>query len=602
MALGILKAAAVQAGFECRVHYANLWFAQRFSLALDQRVQNVPTECLLGEWIFSRALFPDFRPDRPSFYARIPNRWAGLVEEVEGLCAQAADFVDECARRVLAARPRIVGCSSMFHQQCASLALLRRVKELDPQVITLLGGANCEGSMGRAVHARFEWLDYVVSGEADVVFPQLCEALLLGGPIALPGVIGRGMPAPAVERIVLERMDESPCPDYDDYFECLRSTGLDQRIQPGLLVETSRGCWWGQKHHCTFCGLNGTGMNFRSKTAGRVLDDFAQLADRYGIRKFEVVDNIIDMGHIKTVLPQLAEHGSYSLFYETKANLKHAQLELMARAGVRWLQPGIESLHDEVLKLMDKGTSGLINVQLLKWCREFGIRLSWNMLVDLPGEQEHWYEEVLEWLPLLSHLQPPSGANAVRFDRFSPYFYRPEQYGLNLVPLGAYAAIYPFGAEEIKELAYFFEDPSSADRRLNEALLNPTLRRLRQAIEAWQRTFFAALPPVLTMDDDGQTLSFLDSRPVRPRLRQSLDGLARRFYLACDGVTGLHSVAESLELPLAEAEGLAADLQQRKLLIRQGPKLLALAVRGCLPELPRPAQFPGGTVLRLVPA
>jgi len=584
------------------VHYANLWFAERFSVALDQRVQGVPTECLLGEWIFSAALFPQFQPERPAFYARIPNRWPGLVEEVEQLREQASGFVDQCARRVLEDRPRIVGCSSMFQQQCASLALLRRIKQLAPEVITLLGGANCEGSMGKAVHEEFEWVDYVVSGEADLVFPQLCQCLLHGRPVDLPGVRGRGLEPPRVDRIVLERMDDSPCPDYDDYFEELRGSSLREVIQPGLLVETSRGCWWGQKHHCTFCGLNGTGMNFRSKSAARVLDDFARLAERHGIGKFEVVDNIIDLGHIKTVLPRLAEHGQYSLFYETKANLKHAQLELMARAGVRWLQPGIESLHDEVLKLMDKGTSGLINVQLLKWCREFGIRLSWNMLVDLPGEQEHWYAEVLEWLPLLAHLQPPSGANPVRFDRFSPYFYRPEKYDLDLQPLSAYHFIFPPEVREVGELAYFFEDPRSADRRLNEQKLNPTLRRLRGEIDGWARTFFAGLPPILSLDDDGQTLSLLDTRPCRPSLRQSLDGLARRFYLACDGVSGLASLSDSLGVPLAELEGLADELQGRKLLLRQGSKVLALAVRGSLPDLLRPFQFPGGTVLRAVPA
>jgi hypothetical protein len=61
---------------------------------------------------------------------------------------------------------------------------------------------------------------------------------------------------------------------------------------------------------------------------------------------------------------------AWRLFYEVKANLSHQQLELLARAGVRWVQPGIESLHTEVLRLMDKGVAGWQNIQLLKWTAE----------------------------------------------------------------------------------------------------------------------------------------------------------------------------------------------------------------------------------------
>ncbi len=36
--------------------------------------------------------------------------------------------------------------------------------------------------------------------------------------------------------------------------------------------ETSRGCWWGQKKHCTFCGLNPLGMNYRAKSPERAVE------------------------------------------------------------------------------------------------------------------------------------------------------------------------------------------------------------------------------------------------------------------------------------------------------------------------------------------
>ena len=73
---------------------------------------------------------------------------------------------------------------------------------------------------------------------------------------------------------------ELPIPDYDDYFEELQGSLYRAAILPGLPVEMSRGCWWGQKSHCTFCGLNGGGMNYRSKAPEQVLEEIDALVDR----------------------------------------------------------------------------------------------------------------------------------------------------------------------------------------------------------------------------------------------------------------------------------------------------------------------------------
>ena len=72
------------------------------------------------------------------------------------------------------------------------------------------------------------------------------------------------------------------------------------------------------------------------------------------------------------------------LFYEVKANLKKAQVRLLRDAGVRVIQPGIESFSSNVLARMRKGVKGLQNIQLLKWCKEFGITPHWNLLWGFP--------------------------------------------------------------------------------------------------------------------------------------------------------------------------------------------------------------------------
>ena len=41
-----------------------------------------------------------------------------------------------------------------------------------------------------------------------------------------------------------------------------------------LYLEGSRGCWWGQKHPCSFCGLNGRKNVYRYKSAGRLYEEY----------------------------------------------------------------------------------------------------------------------------------------------------------------------------------------------------------------------------------------------------------------------------------------------------------------------------------------
>ena len=182
--------------------------------------------------------------------------------------------------------------------------------------------------------------------------------------------------------------------------------------------------------HCTFCGLNGATMAFRSKSAPRALDELTHLATTYPGCDIQVVDNILDLKYFKTLLPELAARKlNVSLFYETKSNLKKEQVRLLRDSGVLTIQPGIESFSSKVLKLMKKGVSGLQNIQLLKWCKEIGVEPIWYFLMGFPGESPDDYFEMASLSARVCHLPKPSGVNVVRLDRFSPNFNQAGQLG-----------------------------------------------------------------------------------------------------------------------------------------------------------------------------
>ncbi|MGB8508914.1 MAG: RiPP maturation radical SAM C-methyltransferase [Pyrinomonadaceae bacterium] len=625
MALGLLKAALLESGISVKTLYPCLWFAEEIGLDVYYFISESKQEFLAGEWTFAGVAFPDFNPDHEAYLDTVfsapvsrgllqRSRFGSDPRHALRQAREAAPgFVELVARRVLEHRPKIVGCTSTFMQHCASLAILRKIHELDPGVVTVLGGANCEGQMGLAAKKCFPWLDFVVSGEAELLFPEFCRQVLAGGKMLaaaeLPeGVIGGAHPRLAAgaeaPRASVANMNLSPVPDFDDFFEALAASPLSEFISPGLAMETSRGCWWGKVHHCTFCGLNGGNMTFRSKSAERVLSELDGLSRRHGIRKFNIVDNILDLSYIQTLLPRLAMSDPYTLFFETKSNLKREQLEKIAAAGIRRLQPGIENMHDEILRLIDKGTTALLNVRLLKWARELGVFITWNFLWDVPGEKDEWYGEMAGWLRLVSHLQPP-GVDRIQFHRFSPYHQRPESFGLSLVPFPLYSYVYPVAPEEMRELAYYFNDAGRESAKV-ELERRVHLKQVMRIIAVWNSLWgqdgmeVEVEPPTLVMREDAEGLHITDTRPCAFSGTHFLQGLHQHICKACDEIHTVNSLLNALsknqhrDFTEETVQRALDELVERKLLLHLDGRYLGLALREVRRIPDSLEEFPGG--------
>jgi len=290
------------------------------------------------------------------------------------------------------------------------------------------------------------------------------------------------------------------------------------------------------------------------------------------------------MSYFKTVLPALAgASDKYSLFYEIKANLKRDQVRLLADAGARWIQPGIESLDDNALRLIGKGNSALMNLQLLKWSREFGVDVSWNILCGLPGESDRWYADMAQWLPAIFHLQPPSGLIRVRYDRFSPYHMRPGDFGLALEPSRAYAYVYPLPKESLMRLAYSFEDsgkPSHVHRGVHDAAGH---RELQEVLTEWN-DLWRSTRPVLEVRDDGTRLHVFDTRPCARHQSWTADELETEVYRLCDSAQPAATLLAQLsqrskkEISIPEAEHAIATLCDSKVLLPLNGRLLSIGV------------------------
>lgn len=479
--LGIFQSQLTESGIDSDVLNLNLDFAQAIGYSGYESVaffKGVETQ--VGEWLFAEhAWRRSFGMPEDEFLRlcgeeldnipKIPDKVAWLRQvrnEVVPL------FLDRCVDAIAARNPDVVGFSCTFFQTVSSLALGRLLKERHPEIPLVYGGACFHGEMGDELMRAAPWIDAVSTGEADDVIVPLVEALSTGNPPSgLQGVLYRDQQGTVRSDVAHVPVDHEviqslPDPNFDNFFRDAARVGLadDHGWQMRLLApfESSRGCWWGQKHHCTFCGLNGQGMVYRGKSGEDVEAMLRRMTERYPqFQRFQASDNIMSVTYFNSLIPSLADRplpGNAELFYSVKSNMTRAQIKSLADAGIMYLQPGIESFSTHILELMDKGVSALQNLFFLKCCREYGILPYWNNLIRLPGETQADYDQMAAWIPKLLHLRPPyGGAPKVECHRFSPYFDQQARWTEGRRPQAWYRGLFPEDTVNLDRVAYYFD-------------------------------------------------------------------------------------------------------------------------------------------------
>lgn len=512
------------------VHYFSHDFGRFFGQQVYQEIALSSDHLYagLGDWLFRPIAFPDAPENSAEYFRRFYPRQTPESAKFRTLIETKRAALDRFLDRLIASYglldADVVGLTSMFAQTVACIALARRLKDQRPDIVTVLGGANCEGAMGRAIASHIAPIDFVVSGPGLISFPELVRRLergaVEGPPIAgiVPNVrspIAAGLGAlPEVDLGPERPIDDVVLLDYTPFLDAFERQYPLGTVEPTLLFETSRGCWWGAKAHCTFCGLNGSTMTYRSMSAAHALEQFQRLFE-YAPRcpKLSCVDNILPKSYLHDVLPHLHPPPGVGIFYEIKADLSAEDVRTLSLAGVRTVQPGIESLSTSTLKLMRKGTSVFTNLRLLIYCRLYDVSPMWNLLMGFPGEEEAVFDKYIRDIPLLYHLMPPSGTYPVRFDRFSPYFEAPSAYGIELSPLDMYQYVYPFSRETIKELAYYFLDENFSANY--QVAMRSKIQPTRDAVVHWQQRFGGVdggLPAELFLEEQDGAWIVNDSR------------------------------------------------------------------------------------------
>ena len=510
--------------------------------------------------------------------------------ELEAVCRRVESASDRYLACIDWEHCLLAGFSICLGQLTSTLYFIRSIRQRAPDVRIVAGGSSCAGALGKSLLETFSEIDFVISGEGERPLAQLARSLLEArDPVpAFPGLLTRDGGAaadPSGSRAQVASLDSLPPPDYDDYFRLLASLVPDRSILPRLPMEISRGCWWRtprsgrEERGCRFCNLNLQWEGYRTKSPRRVVQEVDALTQKHRVLSVSFTDNLLPAKHQQGLFRSLAElPKDLRLFAEMRATTPPGALQAMAAAGVCHLQVGIEALSTRLLRRLRKGTTTLLNLEIMKRCEAPGMpQLDANLILRFPGSGE---EEVRETLHALEFAAPFRPLRAIPFwlGYGSPVWQNPRAHGIQRVfnpPY--YSRLFP--EDILRSLVLMIQGFHGGVRR-QQRLWRPVRDRVRR----WQRTYaeLHRAPrsrPILSYRDGGTFLVIYERRRGEDPMTHRLQGTSREIYLFCDRNRSFRSIVQRFDRQGEDRlRTFLRMLQGKRLLFEEDDRYLSLAV------------------------
>lgn len=559
IALHLLKAALESAGHACDLLYLNLTFAEKIGVSRYREIgEQASQEHLAGELVFNELIFGAPKPAEVaeqedwilgqaylasrSSEKSIPS-W--FVDELVWLREKAAELMSTLVSIVDAGDYDLFGAGTTF-QTTPALACLKVLKEHNPRALTIVGGNPCSGVTGEELVRVFGYLDLVVRGDGESVITKLAAALSHDDEekkermlAIIPGLIWRSNgELVSNDGCGRERdLDSLSMPDYTSWMEQLATSRVRvDRSELSIPLETSRGCWYGRKRRCVFCGFGGPDLTYTKKSTRRVIREFESVSE-HGIENVDLVDLAITSQSMSDLMPRIGKYHK-KILCDVKPALPRERLEEMKQGGVRVVQAGMESLSTDVLGLMNKNLRAWQGIRFLRWAAELGVEVKWNILWGFPGEENAHYEEIGRLVPLLRHLTPPVGnCVSVLLNRFSPLYEERGRFGLvGVKPAPVYEAVYwdVSSDESLARLAYFFEYKRTY-------VDSQVIEKLKESVERWKSG--VGDNALVQVTRDGETFVY-DSRAEGRVETRPVDDLESELLRLCAGGLRVNELRE----------------------------------------------------------
>jgi radical SAM superfamily enzyme YgiQ (UPF0313 family) len=296
--------------------------------------------------------------------ANLPPALRGRAALIEFDVAQRPVDVLEV---ILAQSPRVVGVGVYIWNVEPATRLVADLKRVRPDVTVVLGGPEVSHETDAQEIVRHA--DYVVTGEADLAFAELCDKLLAGR-----RPLNKVIPAelPEFSRLALP---------YDEY------TDEDVRHRV-VYVEASRGC----PFRCEFC-LSSLDVPVRNVPLDAFLGRMQRLLDR-GVRQFKFVDRTFNLNANvgRSILEFFLARQTPGLFLHFEMipdRLPESLRDPIRRfpPGALQFEVGIQTFDEDVSQRISRRQDNAKVEENLRFLRtETGVHVHADLIVGLPGE------------------------------------------------------------------------------------------------------------------------------------------------------------------------------------------------------------------------
>lgn len=296
-------------------------------------------------------------------------------------------FYENAAERICELEPDVLGfmteCDSYHHV----LQVLEQVKRLRPECRCVLGGPHAS-AVAHATMERRSFVDAVVIGEGERTFPELLQAFADGQDSPVPGALRRDAHGGIVDggpRPLVESLDELPIPAYDMYAG---------RPDEEIFVEAGRGC----PFQCTFCSTAPMWQRkHRVKSPGRILTEIQLVQRLFGSSRVHFTHDLLttDKRWVADLCHELIA-GGVPVKWTCSARTDTVDadlLTLMASAGCDAIYFGMESGSARILRDIKKNIPVEHSVEILRLCRDLGIRPNAGVIVGFPTEDRETLQD-----------------------------------------------------------------------------------------------------------------------------------------------------------------------------------------------------------------
>ncbi|MBM4136012.1 MAG: radical SAM protein [Nitrospira sp.] len=579
--LGIMQALLTGKGKSVKTFHFHLEFLpylRNFNPKITENLikltEQFGVEYMGLDYIFASLLFEDnYVNSKERFRERLES--VGLtLNDFEELREVVSLFFESVYLRLspYLKGTKLIGFSCSHYQLSSSLFMCQRIKNANPDIVTIIGGKDCSGAFAYELLENIDFVDFVGISECEVTVDSLLEHIYDTRKdfynVVYRDERGEIKKSKSKPNTLLNSL---PFPRYD-FTEF--PIEFNEVILP---IEFGRGCPW---KRCTFCPDESYNILCQSKTAGRLKEEIDYYQDISGdLRNFFILDP--DALKNQKVIIDVSEYLEgknlnfhYAEFRAEKMNREVLNAILHFGNWISKFQIGIETFSDRILQLMNKGVTVLKNVEVIKTAAELGVPVQSNLFTCYPKMTTADLLENLRTMDLITHLLVYENIQIFPGEFYlptdCPIFMNSESYGLKKGSESIFSYVFedfPMHSYSNYPYPYQFDNDeeqfrmSSLIRRKVEEIKNKSPKDNSMIYEQSSNGF------QIKACRDGQCTT------------HTLDAREKEIYLsAIEKIQEIGTVSEKSGIPLADVYSILDDFEGKGLILYSPDRISFLSL------------------------